>query len=94
MKYLILFIGFAAIVLVIVAVSYTAGRNRASDYDKIKKQEYKDMSSNLSELHKKFNKSEVRVSLYEDTLTAISQGKSGAPEIAAAAALNTAKGIK
>lgn len=72
----------AALVSVgIFVVGYTFGKTRASDFDKIKRTEYKEMSKALAKATKAENE-------YESALRDISTGRGGAPEITAAAALN------
>jgi hypothetical protein len=69
------------------SIGYFSGRSRASEYDAIKKAEYKEMSRDLAKATKAENE-------YESALRDISTGRGGAPEITAAAALNVIRQYK
>lgn len=91
MKYVFLFVVFAAIVLFVVAVGYVAGRNRASEYDKTKKAEYKEMSNRVSTLVTEKSSAVTEAYEYRAALESIAAGRGGAPEITAAAVLSLYK---
>lgn len=65
-------------------VGYTLGRSRASEYDKIKKAEYKEMSGQYAAL--KYNNK-----VYKEALKNISDGTALVPEITASIALKEIK---
>jgi hypothetical protein len=91
LKYILLFVVFAGIVLVVVSVGYVAGRNKASDYDKTKKAEYKEMSGRVSTLVIQKSEAETEAFQYRSALESIAAGKGGAPEITASAVLSLYK---
>lgn len=78
----------------IFVVGFGVGRARASEYDRIKKAEYREMSRDLTAAQKVSARNATEAMQYESALRAISQGRGGAPEITAAAALNVVNELK
>jgi hypothetical protein len=90
-KYVLLFAVFAVIVLVAVGIGFVAGKNKASDYDKTKKAEYKEMSARVNTLVTERGEYANEAAQYRSALESIAAGRGGAPEITASSALAVAR---
>ena len=76
---------------VVGGTAYTAGRNRASEYDKMKKAEYKEMSERVTKMGSDLISVASEKDTYEYALRDISAGRGGVPELTAQAALSLFK---
>jgi hypothetical protein len=90
-KIIILMIPFVLLVAVLLGIGYSVGLHRASDYDKIKKREYKEMSNRVSTLVIEKSDADTEAYQYRSALESIAANRGGAPEIVAAAALSLYK---
>ena len=78
----------AILCAVIGGTAYTAGRNRASEYDKIKKAEYKEMSGRVATISSDLIRVKSERDAYVYALRDIIAQRGGAPELTARAALS------
>ena len=87
MKYVFLILVVGAVVLGAVFIGYLIGRTKASDYDKTKKAEYKEMSSRVNALVVERSNARNEAAQYRSALESIAAGRGGVPEITASSAL-------